>query len=249
MLENTNGTPRSTPEAEADLYQMNSSRTDALLRGYQAVAENRRNVDECVNDLHETCSHLEKRFRGVCETYDGEKAQLQHQIARREDEITQLEDKLAKLCEENRVANECMANQRHLIDTLQAQHHPEPVMNGLVQHGLMLPQFNDTHSGQYQPYQLLPSQDFTMKLDPPNDIDYNIGSPIESPNDPYLVMSDVAEPDKTALQFLLHPTPYETSAERDTDQGEKRVYNEKDRLKPSKSGIRAVTISSKLCSI
>ncbi|KAL5344399.1 hypothetical protein ACLOAV_010659 [Pseudogymnoascus australis] len=230
MLKNTNGTPRSTPEAEADLYQINSSRTDALLRGFQAEDENRRNVNECVNDLHETCSHLEKKFRGVCETYDGEKARLQFEIARREDEITQLEGKLAKLCEENRIANECIASQRNLIDTLQAQQHPEPVMNGVVQHGLMLPQFNNSHSGQYHPYQLLPSQDFTMKLDPPNDIDYNIGSPIESPNDPYLV----TEPDKTALQFLLHPTPYETSAVRDTDQGEKRVYNEKDGLKPSK---------------
>lgn len=228
MLENTNlGTPTSTPEAaETDLYQMNSSRTDALLDCYKAVAENRRNVEECVNDLHATCSHLEKRFRGVCETYDGEKAQLQRQIARREDEITQLEDKLARLCEENRVANECMASQRHLIDTLQAQHHPEPLMNGL-HHGLMLPQFNE-----YRPYQLLPSQGLTMKLDPPNDIDFSIGSPIESPNDPYL---DVAEPDKTALPFLLQPTQYETSAERDTDKGEKRVYNEKDGLlKPSK---------------
>lgn len=234
MLENTNGTPRSTPEAETDLYQMNSSRTDALLRGYKAAAQNRRNVDECVNDLHETCSYLEKRFRGVCETYDGEKAQLQHQLARREDEITQLEAKLANSCEKNRIANECMANQRHLIDTLQAPQ-PEPLMNGLVQHGLMLPQFNDTQSGQYRPYQLLPSQDFTMKLDPPNEIDYSIGSPIESPNDPYLVMPDVAQPDKTALQFMLQPTPYETSAERDTDQGEKRVCNEEDGLlKPSK---------------
>ncbi|OBT48439.1 hypothetical protein VE00_01406 [Pseudogymnoascus sp. WSF 3629] len=231
MLENTNGTPRSTPEAETDLYKMNSSRTDALLDCYKDVAQNRRNVEECVNDLHVTCSHLEERFRGVCETYDGEKAQLRCQIARREDEITQLEDKLAKLCEENRVANECVASQRHLIDTLQAQHHQEPLMNGFVHHGLMLPQFND----QYPPYQLLPSQGLTMKLDPPNDIDFSIGSPIESPNDPYLVMPDVAEPDKAALPFLLQPTLYETSAERDTDKGEKRVYNEKDGLlKPSK---------------
>ncbi|KFY50541.1 hypothetical protein V495_00197 [Pseudogymnoascus sp. VKM F-4514 (FW-929)] len=235
MSEKINGTPTSTPEAETDLYQMNSSRTDALLRCYQDVSENRRNVDECVNDLHATCAHLEKRFRGVCETYDGEKAHLQHQIARREDEINQLGDKLAKLCEENRVANECIASQRHLIETLQAPHHPEPLMDGLVQHGLMLPHFNDAHSGQYRPYQLLPSQDFTMKSDLPNDIDYSIGSPIESPNDPYLVVSDVAELEKTAVQFLLQPTPYETSAERDTAQGEKRVYTEKDRLlKPSK---------------
>lgn len=243
MLEDTNlGTPRSTPEAaETDLYKMNSSRADALLRGYQAVAENHRNVDKCVNDLHATCSHLEEVFRGVCETYDGEKAQLQHHIARREDEITQLEDKLAKLCEENRVANECMASQRHLIDTLQAQHHPEPLMNGFVHHGLMLPQFND--------YQLLYSQGLTMKLDPPNDIGYRIGSPIESPNDPYLVMPDVAEPDKTALPFLLQPAPYETSAERD-DKDEKRVYNEEDGLlKPSKKQNTGAYHSSKLCSI
>ncbi|KFY03896.1 hypothetical protein V490_00062 [Pseudogymnoascus sp. VKM F-3557] len=228
-VENANGTPRSTPEAETDLYRMNSSRTDALFRGYQAVAENRQNVDQGLNDLHETCSHLEKKFRSICETYDGEKAQLQHQIARREDEINRLEEEVAKLSEENRVGNECIASQRHLIDTLQAQ--PEPLVSGIIQHGLTLPHFDNTHSGQYQPYQL---QDFTLKSDPPNDANYSIGSPLEPPNEPYLVMSDVAEPEKAALQFLLQPTPYKTSAERDTNPGEKRVYNEKDGLlKPS----------------
>lgn len=159
MLKNGSGTPQSAPEAEmavseAELrnsYGKHCSRTSALLRYHQAASENRQNLEGCLNDLHDVCSHLEKRIKGICETYDGEKSQLQQEIAQCEDKNDHLEAILANLREENRVAEGLIATQSRVIDTLQAQHHPGlQNMNGLAQHGLMLSDCVET-SGQYGP--------------------------------------------------------------------------------------------------
>ncbi|KAL5344398.1 hypothetical protein ACLOAV_010658 [Pseudogymnoascus australis] len=225
MLKNGSGTPQSTPEAELDvsdaerknLYGKHCRRTSAFLRYHQAASENRQNLESCLNDLHDVCSHLEKKIKGICETYDSEKSQLQQEIAQCEDKNDDLEAILASLREENRVAKGLIATQSRVIDTLQAQHHPElQNMNGLAQHGLMLSDCVET-SGQYGPYAV----DYATGSQ--QNISYSVGTS-ESPS-AFLHMPEL--PSKTALEYLLQPPPasYATSADRDADGGRTKREN------------------------